>query len=470
MKKTALKVTYLTVLAALVCLGCGDDGVQNKNPEVDGFMSMFVGGEASYNLSVNITPNGSGSVLRSPDNTSYKARSQVTLTATASTGYFFTGWTGAVNDTAAAITVTMNGDMALTANFISMYDAALTLTVNSEPGDGGSVSFTPNKVVYKYGDSVTVTATPANSYVFTGWSGASNSTEETTKIAMDNYRETLTATFSRRRYTLTVNIVPSGAGSVSFSPEQTNNMYIEGTEVTVTATAASGYVFRGWSDTPTSTASLVITIDGNKTLTANFWAIDSRDNKIYKTVKIGNQTWMAENLNYDTANGLGSWCYNDKPDSCKKYGRLYSWYTAMGGATSSATNPSGVQGVCPAGWHLPSRAEWGELAIAADGTGTAGKTLKSTNGWNYDGNGTDKYVFSALPGGVRHNYSDDRGVLFENAGNLGYWWTSTHDSGTSSGSHFTYLLGMTYSSNSVVWALGIENNGSGYSVRCVRDD
>src|SRR5215469_10890371 len=82
---------------------------------------------------------------------------------------------------------------------------------------------------------------------------------------------------------------------------------------------------------------------------------DSRDSKTYRTVVIGTQTWMAENLNY---NATGSKCYNDSTQYCDLYGRLYDWTTAMAGVSSSSANPSGVLGICPVGWHLPSDAEW----------------------------------------------------------------------------------------------------------------
>jgi len=130
--------------------------------------------------------------------------------------------------------------------------------------------------------------------------------------------------------------------------------------------------------------------------------VDSRDGKKYKTVKIGEQVWMAENLNYDAE---GSKCYDNKPANCKKYGRLYDWNTALK--------------VCPSGWHLPNKEEWNVLGKAV-GDGKVGK-LKSKSGWNdykgKSGNGTDNYGFSALPGG----YGNWDGH-FRNAGSDGYWW------------------------------------------------
>jgi uncharacterized protein (TIGR02145 family) len=138
----------------------------------------------------------------------------------------------------------------------------------------------------------------------------------------------------------------------------------------------------------------------------------------YKTVKIGTQTWMAENLNY---NAEGSKCYENKPANCEKYGRLYNWETAMK--------------ACPSGWHLPSNAEWDKLYRFADGTSgtespykseTAGKYLKAKEGWNdYEGrtgNGLDVFGFSALPGGGGTGLSDGD---FSNVGSHGRWWSAS---------------------------------------------
>ena len=136
---------------------------------------------------------------------------------------------------------------------------------------------------------------------------------------------------------------------------------------------------------------------------------DSRDGQTYKTVTIGSQTWMAQNLNYVTEN---SYCIEDNTSNCTKYGRLYTWAAAMDsvgtwsangkgcgfGRTCSPTYP--VRGVCPTGWHLPTSAEFETLFTAVGGQSIAGKKLKSTNGWNNNGNGMDDYSFSVLPAGV----------------------------------------------------------------------
>ena len=109
---------------------------------------------------------------------------------------------------------------------------------------------------------------------------------------------------------------------------------------------------------------------------------DPRDGKTYKTVKIGDQVWMAENLNFETDS---SFCYNDSAEYCAKYGRLYVWTAAMD--------------ACPSGWHLPDTAEWRMLLAAVGGDSIAGMKLKSTSGWNSDGNGTDDFGFTVLPAG-----------------------------------------------------------------------
>ena len=114
---------------------------------------------------------------------------------------------------------------------------------------------------------------------------------------------------------------------------------------------------------------------------------DLRDGQVYKTVKIGNQVWMAENLNFETDS---SFCYNDSVEYCAKYGRLYTWTAAMN--------------ACPDGWRLPSETDFVNLVKAVGGEKEAGTKLKSTSGWNDDdgesGNGTDAFGFSALPAGA----------------------------------------------------------------------
>jgi uncharacterized protein (TIGR02145 family) len=171
---------------------------------------------------------------------------------------------------------------------------------------------------------------------------------------------------------------------------------------------------------------------------------DSRDGKKYKTVVIDGKRWMAENLNINRGD---SWCYNNDNSNCDKYGRLYDWNTA--------------KKVCPAGFHLPSRPEWDNLTAAAGGRMAAGKKLKAGSGWENradgtDGNGTDDFGFSALPGGFHYS------GYFEAAAQYGHWWTDEeHSSGSA------YLRGMLYNYDFVFD--GNYDKDFGYSVRCVAD-
>jgi len=166
-----------------------------------------------------------------------------------------------------------------------------------------------------------------------------------------------------------------------------------------------------------------------------------------KTIKIGTQTWMAENLNRTPSSG-NSWCYGDKPDSCAVYGRLYDWNTA--------------KTVCPAGWKLPDTADWNRLVTTVGGREIAGKKLKSTYGWKNAwgedyGNGSDSLGFSALPGGIR--YTDGS---FHDANLTGYWWTATENGARAA--YFRdmlYLYDIVHGDNSDI--------ASGLSVRCVKD-
>ena len=167
---------------------------------------------------------------------------------------------------------------------------------------------------------------------------------------------------------------------------------------------------------------------------------DSRDGQTYKTVKIGTQTWMAENLNYETAN---SYCYGDDAANCSKYGRLYTWAAAVT--------------ACPSGWHLPSKAEWETLFNAVGGESTVGEVLKSTSGWNGSGNGTDAFRFSALPAGNRY-YGGD----FDYEGYYAYFWSSTELDSVAA-----YYMGLDYFRRAGLYDY---DKGDGFSVRCLKGD
>jgi len=186
-----------------------------------------------------------------------------------------------------------------------------------------------------------------------------------------------------------------------------------------------------------------------------------------KTIVIGGQTWMAENLNRETG---FSWCYNNNNSNCNKYGRLYDWPTAMGLEAIYTTTTWGGsdvkrQGVCPAGWHLPSWAEWDTLITYVGGLAVAGGRLKSENGWNQDyygndGNGTDNFEFSAIPGGSRSPSGS-----FSYAGESGIWWMATERSGWDG--LYAYYCSMYRGNNSM--SRDNTNKNQGFSVRCVQN-
>lgn len=183
--------------------------------------------------------------------------------------------------------------------------------------------------------------------------------------------------------------------------------------------------------------------------------IDSRDGKAYKTIKIGSQVWMAENLAYKT-NG-GCWAYDNKDSNVTIYGYLYTWDSA--------------NKVSPPGWHLPSDEEWktlekslGMLEIEANLSGSRGEIsnvggkLKSMSGWNNNIQATDDYGFKALPGG---NYgSNEKAFYF--IGQNAMFWTSS------------------FVKNNFAWYRDLHNDDGrifrgyrskmlAFSVRCIKD-
>jgi uncharacterized protein (TIGR02145 family) len=217
----------------------------------------------------------------------------------------------------------------------------------------------------------------------------------------------------------------------------------------------------------------------------------------YKTVKIGTQIWMAENLNYAVA---GSKCYGEGGEvydyfdeennisitktlsetevqaNCVKYGRLYDWSTAMALPSSCNENSCSSQiqpkhkGICPSGWHIPSDDDWNLLMTTVGGDDIAGTKLKAKSGWSNtktgsSGNGTDEFGFSALPGGIG-NLGDKDGD-FNNVGVTGYWHSTSEDGEAYA---YAYRWRMSYNNEDTKRSDKPSKKSDLLSVRCVKDN
>ncbi len=265
------------------------------------------------------------------------------------------------------------------------------------------------------------------------------------------------------------------ASSASEEPESSGSEGVEGSSASVPGGSSDASIYNASANSLT----------------------DLRDGQIYKTITIApegtdySEVWMAENLNYAYTgvpfdNGYytsdsTSWCLDNDPANCAKYGRLYTWAAAMDSVGTWSTNGKGcgygktcsvasagsatlVRGVCPKGWHLPSNDEWKALIVAVDGSitkytfpNTAGFKLKSAKGWS-NGNGTDSFGFSALPAGVR---GGDGGYKGEGDGVV--FWSSTEDYSVSAYNMLLYYYGDSADLS------GDDGKYEGFSVRCLKD-
>jgi uncharacterized protein (TIGR02145 family) len=206
----------------------------------------------------------------------------------------------------------------------------------------------------------------------------------------------------------------------------------------------------------------------------------------YKTVVIGEQTWMAENLNYNPGTG-NSICYEYMTTYCNSYGMMYDWATAMALPSSCNSTSCSEQinakhrGICPTGWHIPSDEDWETLTNYVESnkgcSRCAARYLKATNGWSScgpSGSGKtylceDTYGFSALPGGFGNWTYDDRFgyFYFNQASTYGYWWSSYE---TNFGDHdYAHRQNMFSGNNDVLYAGPGNAKSHLYSVRCVED-
>ena len=196
---------------------------------------------------------------------------------------------------------------------------------------------------------------------------------------------------------------------------------------------------------------------------------DAKTEQIYKMVTIApegtdySETWMAENLNYKT--GI-SWCYDDKDENCAKYGRLYTWASAVGKTETECgygkecnLGTGDIRGVCPEGWHLPSLEEWEDLFKAVGGILTAGAKLKSKTGWmEYSGiNNEDAFGFSALPAGGRYNNGS-----YSAEGAFALFWSTTKYDGISA----FYINFFAHKEDAY---FSVDDKTYGFSVRCLKN-
>jgi len=230
-------------------------------------------------------------------------------------------------------------------------------------------------------------------------------------------------------------------GNLDLAYHRSNDSYFEFTKMTITHVAGYTQQYGSFKDT--------------------------RDGKVYKTVKIGQQVWMAENLNTDRFrngdlipeaktieewevagnNKQPAWCYYENaPANGAKYGKLYNWYAV-----------SDSRGLAPVGYHIPSDGEWTILTDYLGGEEIAGSKMKSKQGWAKDGNGTNSSGFSGLPGCYRGFDG-----AFSYVGYNGSWWSPTEGS---AGSAWGRVLGYEDGDVDRLYT----GKAEGFSVRCLRD-
>ena len=197
--------------------------------------------------------------------------------------------------------------------------------------------------------------------------------------------------------------------------------------------------------------------------------LDSRDGQKYRAVKIGSQQWMAENLNFEVEN---SFCYNGLEAYCDKYGRLYQWSTIMDSAGLFNINGKGcgykkdctpiypVQGICPVGWHVPTKDEFEELFSTVGGENIAGRLLKADGDWSDNGAGSDAYSFTTLPAGYF-------GWSSKEEGNEAFFWSSTKGDDNCVGYICAYSVNFSYNMDSVIVYTNFKSNL--FSLRCINN-
>ncbi len=405
-----------------------------------------------------VTFDSNGGTVNTSSKTVTYGTAYGTLPTPVKEGSIFKGWSLNATTISATSNVATMSDHTLVAQWQNSY----LVTFDS---NGGTVSTSSQTV--KYGSAYGTLPTPIKEgYTFTGWRLNATIITETTNVATAS-DHTLVAQWQENSYLVTLD---SNGGTVNPSSKTVTYGTAYGTLPTP---VKEGSTFTGWRLNATIiTETTNVATASDHTLVAQWTlfepTISDVDGNVYKTVYIGTQQWMAENLKVSkyndgtdiptyiiyTTQWQGAWSYymNDEANNAK-YGKLYSWY-----AVSSTTNRN--KNVCPTGWHVPTDVEWKVLTDYLGGESVAGGKMKEvgTTNWTYPNNGaTNTSLFSALPGGNRHNNGD-----YNFIGSYGCWWSSTEaSSNLASYLHLSASFGSAFSYYS--------NKLGGLSVRCLKD-
>jgi uncharacterized repeat protein (TIGR02543 family) len=289
-----------------------------------------------------------GSITLNPAGPLYDSNSTVTLTAPTDNNYTFTGWTGALTSSANQISVVMNGNKTLTAN----YTKKLTLTISIPSGDG-TVTLSAQGP-YASGAQVTLTPTPVNSgYIFTGWNGDASGSANPLTVTM-NGNKNITANFAAA---VTLNFDAQGGtnpASIQVASGSTLGSKLPGTPANF-----SNCNFVGWFSASNNTGTQLTattTLTSSGTWYAR-WTVTDVDKNVYPTIRIGTQTWTVTNLQttqYNDGSGIIPVGENDggQRDSTPKMSPPagYNWFVASSGK------------IAPSGWHVANESEWNALA------------------------------------------------------------------------------------------------------------
>jgi uncharacterized protein (TIGR02145 family)/uncharacterized repeat protein (TIGR02543 family) len=351
------------------------------------------------------------------------------------TGYNFGGWFDGATQYKTNTVITH--DVMLTAKWVVKSFIVSFNTNGGSPSNIGPVTVDSGSYF------VSPIAPTRMGYTFEGWFDGQSEYRPSTRIVGN---VTLTAKWTIKSYSISFDTDGGTPSTIRpFSVDSGTTFGI----VVPTEPTKRGYDFVGWFDGSVQYTSN--TAIGKDVRLVAVWANtvihDKRDGQTYNTVRIGDQTWMASNLNYNDAD---AWCYDNDANNCAIYGKLYTWNSAKSS--------------CPGGWHLPTSGEWGELVANAGDKYAAGWTLKSESA-----GGTDDYGFSALLSGSRSPYIVQNGVptvsKYENLGTKGIWWSATVFAANGGYAYYWYVSdGIGYMGDEV------SQSGSLFSVRCVQDE